>query len=147
MSICVLAYQLATDRRASIREAAHMALPTRIELKDDARQSVHEIIDELLEKHCSENPGIGSGSPFSAISFTEPTTSRTLAAEASGGDDAINLLENLGDVVDLKKAPPDELGWSIAQHYADIKRRLKDKRLLQIAVSYTHLTLPTNREV
>jgi MoxR-like ATPase/Mg-chelatase subunit ChlD len=132
MSVCVLAYQLATDRRASIREAAHMALPTRIELKDDARQSVHEIIDELLEKHCSENPGIGSGSLFSAISFTEPTTSRTLAAEASGRDETINLLENLGDIVDLK-APPDELGWSIAQHYTDIKRRLKDKRLLQIA--------------
>jgi len=133
MSICVLAYQLAIDRRASIREAAHMALPTRIELKDDARQSVHEIIDELVEKHCSENPGVGSDSPFSATNFTDITTSRSLAAEASGGDETINLLENLTDIVDLKKAPPNELGWSIAQHYTDIKRRLKDKRLLQIA--------------
>lgn len=133
MSICVLAHQLATDRREAIREAAHMALPTRIELKDDARQSVHEIIDELLEKHCSENPGIGSDSPFSATNFTDITTSRSLAAEASGGDETINLLENLTDIVDLKKAPPNELGWSIAQHYTDIKRRLKDKRLLQIA--------------
>jgi len=133
MSISVLAYQLAPDKRASIREAAHMALPTRIELKDDAKQTVHEIIDELLEKHCSENPGVEASGALSTISFTEPTASRTLAAGASSGDDAINLLENLGEIVDLKKFPPNELGWSIAQHYADIKMRLKDRRLLQIA--------------
>ena len=133
MSISVLAYQLAPDRRASIREAAHMALPTRIELKDDARQTVHEIIDELLEKHCSENPGFEASRAPSAWSFTESTTSRTLAEEALAGDDTINLLENIRDLVDLKKTPPNELGWSIAQYYTDIKRQLKDQRLLKVA--------------
>ena len=133
MSISVLAYQLAPDRRASIREAAHMALPTRMELKDDARQTVHEIIDELLEKHCSENPGVEASRAPSAWGFTESTASRMLAAEALAGDDTVNLLENIRDILDLKKTPPNELGWSIAQHYTDIKRQLKDRRLLQVA--------------
>ena len=130
MSISVLACQLAPDRNASVREAAHMALPTRIELKDDAKQTVHEVIDELLKEHCSENPGLeGHG----VLSTSSSTTSGTLAAEALAEDDTINLLENLGDIVDLKKAPPNELGWTIAQHYTDIKRRLKNQRLLQTA--------------
>jgi len=133
MSISVLACQLARDRRASIREAAHMALPTRVELKDDAKQTVHEVIDELLKEHCSENSGLEACRALSTSSSTGSTASRTLAAEALAGDDTINLLENLGDIVDLKKVPPNELGWTIAQHYTDIKRRLKDQRLLQIA--------------
>lgn len=32
------------------REAAYMALPTRIELREDSKKSVYEIIDEILEK-------------------------------------------------------------------------------------------------
>ena len=133
MSISVLAYHLGPERKAAIREAAHMALPTRIELKDDARRSVHEIVDELLEDHWLETPGEVANRDPPALSPTESMTPGLLSSERLAEDDAISLLENLDGIVDLKDIPPDEVGWSIAQHYMDIKRRLKDQRLLRMA--------------
>jgi len=132
MSISVLAFQMGADGRAFIREAAHMALPTRIELKDEARKTVHEIIDELVEEHSADKPGNGAGKVFS-WKPAEQTSSGTLSAGTHAGDGTVNLLESLGDIIDMKKIPPDELGWSIAQHYTQIKRQLKDKTLLPMA--------------
>ena len=133
MSISVLAYQLTSDRRASIREAAHMALPTRIEVKDDARQSVHEIIDELFEKHCIENPGVEESATISTWGFPKSANSRTVSEDVWTADDRMTLLENLGDIIDTQSAQPSEIGLTLAQHYVDIKRKVKDQRLLRLA--------------
>jgi MoxR-like ATPase len=54
MSITLLAQHLGPDRRTAIRNAAHMALPTRIEMKDEAHKPIQAIIDELLEENCSK---------------------------------------------------------------------------------------------
>ena len=51
MSITLLATHLGSDRKEAIRNAAHMALPTRIELRDDAHKPIQGIIDELLEEN------------------------------------------------------------------------------------------------
>ena len=47
ISICQLALQLGRDAEA-IRKACHISLPTRIELKEDAKKSLTEIIDEII---------------------------------------------------------------------------------------------------
>jgi len=133
ISLSLLASQMDPDRRVSIREAAHMALPTRIELKDDVKRTVYEVIDELLEGNSLENPSIEARRELSAGSFAEPTILRTLDSEGLVCDSAISLLENVADIVDLKKIPSSEIGWSIAQHYMEIKRSLNDQKLLQVA--------------
>ncbi len=35
---------------AAFREAAYMSIPTRIELREDAKKSIYEVIDDILEK-------------------------------------------------------------------------------------------------
>ncbi|HYB67601.1 MAG TPA: AAA family ATPase [Candidatus Acidoferrales bacterium] len=130
MSISTLTYHLGLERKAATKEAAHMTLPTRIELKADARKSVHEIVDELLEDHWSETPGEVANEDPPALAPTKSMTSKILPAELLAEDDAIGLLENLG-IVDLKDIPADAVDWSIAQHYTDIKRQVKDQRLLR----------------
>jgi len=130
MSISTLSYHLGLERKAATKEAAHMTLPTRIELKADARKSVKEIVDELLEDHWSETPGEVANEDPPALAPTKSMTSKILPAELLAEDDAIGLLENLG-IVDLKDIPADAVDWSIAQHYTDIKRQVKDQRLLR----------------
>lgn len=49
MSIALLARQLGQDNDA-IREACHMALPTRIELTEDAKKPTHDIIEEIVKE-------------------------------------------------------------------------------------------------
>ena len=90
MSICVLALQMGPDGKTFIREAAHMALPTRIELKDDATRPIHEIIDELVNKNSANLPSKGADKTFSWKS-PEQTSSGTLTTGTHAGDDAVNL--------------------------------------------------------
>lgn len=90
MSICVLALQMGPDGGTFIREAAHMALPTRIELKDDATRPIHEIIDELVNKNSANKTSNGAEKAFSWKN-PEQTPSVTLTAGTHGDDDAVNL--------------------------------------------------------
>jgi MoxR-like ATPase len=55
MSISTLALQLGGDADA-IRKACHMALPTRIELIEDAKKSMHDIIDEIVDAVLEKTP-------------------------------------------------------------------------------------------
>jgi hypothetical protein len=67
-----------------------MALPTRIELKDDATRPIHEIIDELVNKNSANLPSKGADKAFSWKS-PEQTSSGTLTTGTHAGDDAVNL--------------------------------------------------------
>ena len=53
MSIALLVSQLGSSY-STIREACHMTLPTRIEMKEDASKPVHEVIDEILKTVAGE---------------------------------------------------------------------------------------------
>jgi len=132
MSTCLLAREFGSDTGASIREAAHMALPTRIELNDDTTRSVHEIIDEILERDLSDKTA-SEGSGVVPVFTETPTASRTLGTDRAAVDNAINLLESLSGVTYLNNTQPDEVGWSIAKYYTDIKTQLKDRKLVELA--------------
>jgi Mg-chelatase subunit ChlD len=131
MSITTLAKHLGLDRKTAIRNAAHMALPTRIEMKDDARKSISEIIDELLEEYCSkeidELPD--TDPPASDSALTNGMNDGHAATESY----ATTLLERLEGIIDLKSAPPADTGWIIAQNYSYIRKQLKDTKLLKTA--------------
>jgi Mg-chelatase subunit ChlD len=131
MSITMLAKQLGSERRAAIRDAAHMALPTRVELKDEARKTIQGIIDELLEENCSEKSDELTRVDSLALGSTESINSNA-ASTSLTEDDATSLLEKLDGIVNLN-APATDIGWSIAQHYTYIRRQLKDPKLLKMA--------------
>jgi MoxR-like ATPase len=131
-SITLLAKHLGNERRAAIRTAAHMALPTRIEMRDDARKSVQETIDELLEEHCSEEPDEVPNADAPASTSSDAATSNDPSQTGLTEQDAA-ALEKLVGMEDTGNPSSLDVGWRIAQHYAQIKRQLKDPKLLNIA--------------
>ena len=133
MSIALLAKQLGPERTTAIRTAAHMALPTRIELKDDARKPAQSIIDELLGEHCSQEPDGEQDLDPPALNSAGTNAANGVAEVDGVEQDATNLLEKLGGIVDLGNASGVDAGWTIAQHYAQIRKQLKDPKLLNIA--------------
>jgi Mg-chelatase subunit ChlD len=133
MSITILAKQLGPERNTAIRSAAHMALPTRIEMKDDARKSIQEIIDELLQEHCSEQPDEVPDIDPPALNSTGAITSNSVSGTSLMEQDLTALLGKLDGMVDLRNTPAGDLGWSIAQHYSYIRRQLKDPKLVKMA--------------
>ncbi len=56
---------------AAFREAAYMSIPTRVELREDAKKTVYEVIDEILEKVLTDIP-IEQPAPVRAESNEEP---------------------------------------------------------------------------
>ena len=133
MSITTLAKHLGPDRRTAIRSAAHMALPTRIEMKDDARKSIKEIIDELLDEYYTEEPEDPSSVDPPASDFNGTTGLSDGPAATLTESSAATLLEKLDGIVDLKSAAPADVGWTIAQNYSYIRKQLKDPKLLRTA--------------
>jgi MoxR-like ATPase/Mg-chelatase subunit ChlD len=133
MSITVLANTLGSERKAAIRDAAHMALPTRVEMKDDARKSIQEIIDELLEEYCSEECEIVGGADPPVLGITQSNASNIPSVKGLTSTEAAGLLEKLDGIVNLRSVPAADVGWSIAQNYAHIRGRLKDPTLLKMA--------------
>lgn len=133
MSITVLANNLGSDRKAAIRDAAHMALPTRVEMKDDARKSIQGIIDELLEEYCSEESEIVAGVDPPVLGLTGSITSSISSVSDLTDADTASLLEKLDGIVNLRGNPAAEVGWTIAQNYARIRGQLKNPKLLKIA--------------
>lgn len=158
MSIAILAKHLGSERKAAIRGAAHMALPTRIELKDDARKSIQGIIDELLDEYCSGSEEFDeqADNAWPTFSSTGTIDSNSASTTSFGEQDAGVFLESLNGIVDLTKVPASDVGWAVAQHYSYIRRQLKDPKLLKIAkkiamTAIIHRTLqllgPTRRRM
>jgi Mg-chelatase subunit ChlD len=133
VSITLLANQLGPDRKTAVRSAAHMALPTRIEMKDDARKSIQEIIDELMEEHYSEEPDETPNMDPPTLNSTDAIGSNNVSPTGLTEHDATALLETLGGIADLGKSAATDLGWSIALHYGQIRRQLNDPTLLKMA--------------
>ncbi|MFH1821615.1 MAG: MoxR family ATPase [Methanobacteriota archaeon] len=55
VSICMLTFQLGGDVEA-IRKACHLALPTRVELKEDAKKPLLDVIDEIVDSVIKKTP-------------------------------------------------------------------------------------------
>lgn len=99
-----------------IREAAHMALPTRIELKEDAGKNVHEIIDEIVSSVFSgskdENRGNDEGKPGpSSEAFFRKQDQKLVGAEQSVSD----LLAKASRILGKQFRPEDDTGSIIAR--------------------------------
>lgn len=133
MSISILAKHLGPERKTAFRSAAHMALPTRIEMKDDARKSIQGIIDELLEEHCSQQPEQALDVYPPALNLTDTITSNDASATGSMEQELPALLGKLDGIVDIRTTAATDVGWTIAQHYSYIRTQLRDPRLLKIA--------------
>lgn len=113
-----------------VHEAASMALPTRIEMKDDAKSTAQEVIAEIVDA-CLKNARLlgkeqqplssasseSHGNPDSTTSFTE----------------TIDPMERLREILGLEIKSQDDIGQAVARNYASLKTSIKDPKLLEYA--------------
>jgi len=132
MSVAQLAGTLSTDIVEGIGKAAHMALPTRIEMREESKRTVDEVIDEIVAE-CFSLPPPSPGRPLKDEKREEEERRRDRQEERHKTMDVGDLIQVLeeADSDDLERS--DDVGWAIVQNYTQLRMRLKDQSLIELA--------------
>ena len=132
MSIARLAPTLSSDMIEGVRKASQMALPTRIEMREESRKSADEVIDEIVNE-CFSLPPPEAGRPIQEKE-KEPERKRRLAdderVKRMDIPDLVRVLEQ-SSADDLLAG--DDIGWAIAQSYSQLRPLLHDQALVEMA--------------
>jgi gas vesicle protein GvpN len=132
MSIAQLAGSFSKDILEGISKASHMALPTRIEMREESKRTADEVIDEVVSE-CFAFPPPSSGRPLDDEKKREEGKRRIREEDRAARMDISDLVqiieENDADVL----TQSDDIGWAIAQNYSQLRIRLKDQTLLELA--------------
>lgn len=134
MSMARLAPSLSKDPLEGIRKAAHMALPTRIEMREESKKSADEVIDEIVNE-CFSLPPPERGRPLQEKEKNddEEKKRRMLGDERVQQRDVTDLIQVLEQSIADEALSRDDLGWVIAQNYMQLRSRIQDPVLLDIA--------------
>jgi MoxR-like ATPase/Mg-chelatase subunit ChlD len=132
MSMVQLFGRFSDDLDPGVRKAAHMALPTRIELREESRATMPEVVDQIVDECFSENP---ASRPLPEVGgrVEEPAGRQgDVGPQRKALDigDIVGVLETHGIGSSL---PGDDVGWKIAQNYQKIRLRLTDPFALEMA--------------
>jgi gas vesicle protein GvpN len=132
MSIAQLAGSFSKDFLEGISKASHMALPTRIEMREESKRTADEVIDEIVSE-CFALPPPSLGRPLEDEKKKEEEKRRIREEDRAARMDISDLVqiieENDADVL----TQSDDIGWAIAQNYSQLRIRLKDQTLLELA--------------
>jgi MoxR-like ATPase/Mg-chelatase subunit ChlD len=131
MSTAQLAGNFSDDVYEGISKAAHMALPTRIEMREESKRSADEVIDEIVNE-CFSLPPPSPGKPLEDEKKREEERRRAAAESRASRMDIADLVQAIefGDPEDLIRS--DDIGWAIAQNYSQLRIRLKDHTLIEL---------------
>jgi len=116
MSVALLSTRLGGDTNA-IRKACHMALPTRIELLEDAEKPVHDIIEQIVKEVLEKS----SSNFFSSKATGQNTTNKNNPTSMIM---PVNLKQTLSKFTEFQNVEKKEFGWALAQEYPDLKWKL-----------------------
>ena len=131
MSIAQLAGTLSSDMIEGIRKAAHMALPTRIEVREESKKTADELVDEIVAE-CFALPPPSPGRPLKDEKKEEDDRKRAARARDERRvdvGDLVQILEEGGE----DAATSNDIGWAIAKNYSVLRMTLKDQSLLELA--------------
>ncbi len=115
----------------SLRRAAQMAVPTRIEMREESRATAVEVIDQIVDECLSEEPRRDG-----------PRKEEDVKKEGRGGDSAAKGAKviDVGDIAKLLETHHedqllggDDIGWKVAQNYMRIRIGLSDPAALELA--------------
>jgi gas vesicle protein GvpN len=131
MGIAQLAGTLSSDLYEGVRKAAHMAVPTRIELREESKKSADEVVDEIVNE-CFSLPPPEPGRP---LPEDQKRAERKRREEERRADrvDVTNLMEALERSSLDELSRNDDLGWAIAQNYSILRMKLRDSNLIELA--------------
>jgi MoxR-like ATPase len=133
MSIVRMSGTLSSDMFQGVTKAAHMALPTRIEMREESKKTADEVIDEIVHE-CFALPPPVSGHPLQEEK-KEDTERKRRARE----DERVNRMD-IPDLIRILEenthdeiAANDDIGWAIAQNYSRLRSMLHDQTLVEMA--------------
>jgi len=124
MSVALLSARLGGDTNA-IREASHMALPTRIELLEDAEKPVHDIIEEIVKGVLEKSSSLSASTVAGGNSINKSNPIMIMP---------INIKQTLSKFTEFQNVEKKEFGWALAQEYPELKWKLDklDKNLKKV---------------
>ena len=132
MSMMRLFRTLSSDMGDGMRRAAHMALPTRIELREESRATASEVIDQIVDECFSDE--MHSRRPVADKLPKESHGPRSADPEPA------KRMADVGDIARLLETHHedellgrDDIGWRIAQNYTKIRLVLSDPVALELA--------------
>jgi Mg-chelatase subunit ChlD len=131
MSITQLSSGLSSDLLEGIRKAAHMSLPTRIEMREESKATADEVIDEIVNE-CFALPPPSPGAPLRDEKEEEKRRKKRQEFPERRIDvaDLVKVLEE-SSLEDIEGS--DDLGWAIAQKYPQLRFQLRDAALVELA--------------
>jgi len=133
MSIVRMAGTLSSDMFQGVSKAAHMALPTRIEMREESKKTADEVIDEIVHE-CFALPPPTGGRPLQDEKKEDlERKRRALEDERVHRMDIPDLIKMLEENAQDDIAANDDIGWAIAQNYSRLRVMLNDPRLVEMA--------------
>ena len=132
MSIAQLAGSFSKDVFEGISKSAHMALPTRIEMREESKRTVDEVIDEIVNE-CFALPPPESGRPLKGSEKREEERRRSREEDRATRADVSDLIGILEQSSPDDLAGNSDIGWAIAQNYPQLRIMLKDQNLIELA--------------
>ncbi len=130
MSMVQLSRTFSENLYEGILKAAHMALPTRIEMREESKRTPEQVIEEIVNE-CFALPPPELGRPLEEKKKDEARKRvEEPAVKRADISDLVKAIE-LGDPEELARS--DDLGWAIARNYSQIRMRLKDQTLIEMA--------------
>jgi len=127
-----MASNLGSRDKDAISEAAYMALPTRIELRDYTRGTVNQVIEEILQKCSATQKESPNNQCESGCSKTASQSNCGLASNPFAND-LSNLFAEINSITGIKSVTKADIGLAIAKNYYEIQRRVKEPRLINLA--------------
>ncbi len=132
MSIVRMSETLSSDLIEGVGKAAHMALPTRIEMREESKKTADEVIEEIVMECFSitQSPAARRLEDAKKEEFERRRRSEEERLRSRDIPDLIRILEQNGEE---PLSGDDDIGWAIAQNYAQLRISLDDQGLIEMA--------------
>lgn len=132
ISMTQLATRFKGDPLDVMRKVAHMAIPTRIEMREESKATTAEVIDEIVNE-CFSMPPPETG--MRLVSPSEEKEARERGAERKDAKrmDVSDLVQVLEQSSVDGSIDSEDIGWAIAQNYSHLRAHLVDATMIEMA--------------
>ncbi len=131
MSIVAMTASASGDREERIRTAALMALPTRIEVREESGSDANEIVRQIVDECFSGEASIPVQPGPSAGNGDRPED--TIDRKRAEREDSRKTISYIEQHLGAESSPGVDLGWTIAQNFSLLRMRIRDPAVLEEA--------------
>ncbi|MEM4311514.1 MAG: AAA family ATPase [Nitrososphaerales archaeon] len=127
LSIASLMNILNSNSKENVRDIAYMALPTRIQIREESGKNVYQVIDEILEKVFFDEDLFRSGK-LEEKKEEEGKKSLPTSSSSYGNQDLVNKIKHIINLIETFNQD-EELGIIIARNFPFLMLKLNEQEL------------------